>query len=613
LSVEGWEGRVLDGMRLLGQMRLAGTAGSIGAADLQLNVMTEDQSTLLSRLGLLTSDRMMVGGRLTGDLRLATAGSSRPITLKGDLRSTDLILRSQKARSLTQTVAMQVDLEVNPERTLVDVRRLEVAGATDGIRSGTLAASGHWPLTVGQPGAMALSIKEWDSGPVMDFFGFLPGRVPGPLPVTAEMTVTQEPDGATLALRGSESVGPLRVTVSGRPSEPTTLRLKHDISRTGEEFRIAALTLTADRMAHHGDRVSLTGAIRTGRQPRLRLRGTAEALDTDWYAALAAPVAGAPAPATLGDPHTAGSAGFPLPLDLDVDVAIGTVLYDTLTIGPGRLLAIGDGRRAQVTLERTGLAGGTVQGTITVAMNKREPDIGWNMKGSGLDLATITEVWFRDPERRLTGRGAFTTAGKGRGTDQATWRQSLVGHAVFDVADGQFIRWRVLEFLADETRIDHFRSLGFETLHGELRLKDGWITLQDVRADGSLAGLEAEGKVALDGRLEIRVAPKVGPTLAPHVKIPCLDQLARTAEGFTVLPIAVTVKGTSERPSYGAALTAGSMVGRQAGAVVGTIADLLTGCRAGDAAQRMTKEAVDAVTGTAKGLLDDVLGRNRKP
>jgi hypothetical protein len=77
----------------------------------------------------------------------------------------------------------------------------------------------------------------------------------------------------------------------------------------------------------------------------------------------------------------------------------------------------------------------------------------------------------------------------------------------------------------------------------------------------------------------------------------------KTVDGFTVLPVAVTVEGTTENPSYGVSTMAGSTVGRHTGALIGTIADLFTACRGGESAQRATEEAL----GTAKKTMDDLL------
>ena len=432
----------------------------------------------------------------------------------------------------------------------------------------------------------------------------MPGRGPGSLPLTAEMTVTQEAGGKALGLQGKETIGPISVTAKGHDREPATVHVVHDTVQSGDEVRVTALSLVADRPKGRPDRAAVSGSVRLGPRPHLQLHGSLDAFDADWYAALTASPSERPqAGKAFGKPHDGkdDETGIALPLDLDVDIRIGAVTYWTLEIANGRLIAKGDGDSMQATLEPIGLAGGSVQGTVTVALKGGQPEFAWDATGNALDLSLITKAAFAEPEPRVTGRGGFTTSGTGLGQGE-TLLQSLSGTAVFDIADGQFIKSRLLEFLAEKTRIEQFRGLGFQTVHGELQIKDEWVHLNQVRVESPSVAVEAGGKIGLNGQLDVQVQPKIGPTLSDHVQIPCLNQFMKTVDGFTVLPVAVTVEGTTENPSYGVSTMAGSTLGRQTGALIGTIADLFTGCRGGEAAQKATEKAL----GTAKQTVDDL-------
>jgi phage baseplate assembly protein gpV len=620
VNVDSWALRALDGKRLLAQARLTGSADSVGATDLALDVAASDLSEFVDRLGLLTERQrgLISGGNLTGKVQLVTAGPQKPLSVKGALHSVNLNIRLDKTHQMTRSLGLQAEVEVDAARSLAEIQRLEFAVESGGAKAGTLTVSGRWPLPAAgattRAGAVNLTVNEWDTAPFVDFFAILPGRGPGPLPLTGEIKFIQEAGGLTLAVQGKETIGPVSITANGGNPESTTVHLEHDVVRNGDEIKVAALSLLAERPKGRADRVEVNGNIRTGPRPRLQLRGSVDALNADWYTSLtASPSDQAPNGKTSGEPQDAKDkgAGLAVPLNLDVDLTIGAVIYRTLEIGKGRLIAKGDGERMKAAMEPTGLAGGSVQGTVTIALRGGQPEFGWDAKGDTLDLGVLTKAAFAEPEPRVTGRGKFTTSGKGRGQGEAL-RQSLDGTIVFDVADGQFVKSPVLEFLAEQTHIKEFSGLGFRTLHGELQLKDGWVHLNQVRADGPSVAVEAGGKVGLDGQFDARVQPKIGPGLSDHVRIPCLDKFTKTADGFVVLPVAVTVKGTAENPIYGAEVTAGSIFGRQAGNLVGTIADVLSGCRDGDATQKSTEEAVGAIKEQAESLIKGLLGGKKK-
>ncbi len=608
VEFESWELRALNGNTVLAQARLTGSAGAAGPTRLEMDLTVGNVSEFIRRLGIFTvrQREMIAGGNLTGNVRLATPGPGKPVTVTTGLKSTNLSIRMDTSHQLTQTVLLQAEVEVDASRTVAEFQRVHIATESGGAGTGTLTVSGRWPLTTADTNASAVSLNvtayEWDSGPSVDFFGLLPGRRSGSLPVTGELKLTREAGSQTVALQGKETMGSISIVGKGGVPEPATIHLEHAVTWNGNELRVAMLSLTSERPNGRADRVAMTGNIRMRPSPGVQLRGNLGAVDADWYAAL---MSAPPDQGRAGKPHDATDEGSGVPalLDLDVDFAIGSVIYRTLEFGKGRLLAKGDGTSMQATLEPTGLAGGSVDATLTVTLENGEPQFVWDAKGNSLDIGLLSKRLLGESEPRVTGLGRFTTSGTGRGRGEAV-QQSVTGTAVFDMADGQFVKSRVMEFLAEQTRIEQFRGLAFRTLHGDLQLKDGWVHLKQLRAEGPGVILEADGKIGLDGRLDAHVQPKIGPDFSDRVRIPCLDQFAKTADGFTVLPVAVSVKGTATDPALSAQTTAGSIAGRHAGALVGTIADLLTVCQGGDAAQKASKGAVE----TAKDFFQSLLG-----
>ncbi|HEX6950499.1 MAG TPA: AsmA-like C-terminal region-containing protein [Nitrospira sp.] len=598
MSVDSWTIRALDRNQQLAQVRLTGSVDVGGATDLVLDVNTADVSDLVDRLGLLTErqHKMISRGNLTGDIRVVGAGPDQPLTIKAGLRAAKLRIRLDKTHKITRTFGVLAEMEIDGARTMADIQRIEVSIESDGTYAGTLLVSGRWPLTdqatMTSVASMNVTVKEWDSRPLVDFLDILPGREPGPLMVSGALNVAQRAGGRTIVVQGSETVGPIRVAVKGRTDpEPATIHIEHLVTQSGGEIQIAKLSMNSERPMGRADQVMMKGMVRSGLRPHLELRGSVDALDADWYAALLAqPTSETPeeqtttgAPPPLKEPK----AGFGLPLDLDVDLAIGTLTYRNLPIGAGRLLANGDGQSMHATLEPTGVAGGSVQGTFAIVQKDGQQDITWDAKGNALDLSLFLKALFNEPESRITGLGRFTTSGTGRGQGEVL-RNSLSGIAVFDVDNGRFAKSPVMEFLAKQTRIEEFQGAEFKTFHAELHIKEGWMHLNQTRAVGSMYAVEAEGKIGLDGQLDAQVFPKVGPTFSKHVTIRCLDQFAKASDGFTMLPVSVTVKGTAGNPQYG---TSAGAFKREGGELLGVIANLLTGCKGGDSAKSPTQEA----------------------
>ena len=120
-------------------------------------------------------------------MRLVTAGPAKPLTVKAELRSANLNVRLDNTHQLTRTLGLQADVAVDAARTVAELQRVEVTVESGGAKAGALTASGRWPLAAAgaksTAGVVSVTVKEWDSAPFVDFFGILPGRQAGPLPL----------------------------------------------------------------------------------------------------------------------------------------------------------------------------------------------------------------------------------------------------------------------------------------------------------------------------------------------------------------------------------------------------------------------------------------------
>ncbi len=595
VHVKEWKMQASVGSQAIAEASIAGSAGiKEGSMDLVLEASAGDVALMLDRLALLDprQRKLIVGGDLTGEVRVVSNGQNEPLSVKTTVRARAVGIKMAKARPLTYAFDAHGELEMDAARTEVQFKQFAMSLKSGPASGGTVTMTGRWPLAsssqnahpgVLRPGALTVTVREWDGGPLAELLDLTPGRAPGPVLVNADVMLTREPASGSLAIRGSETLGPIRAVHIDKGPMEATLHIEHDLVKRGDELHAAAFTLTAERPHGLPDRVTANGAIRLGTQPAAQIKGEVTSLDAGWYTdLLSAPATDAKArempPRSSGATPSAAQGGVGVPMVLNADVGIGTVVYRTLTIGPGRLLAKGTGDNLQVTLQPTGFAEGTVEGEVVVAMTDGQPGYTWSAKGQGVNTKLLDQLLEAGKEPRLTGPGAFTTSGTGRGQGDAL-KQSLWGTVVIDVTDGAFIRSPFLDYLAKQTRIAQLQAMGYDRIHGELRIDKGVIHIDRLDVEGSAAKLEGSGTVGLDRRVDLRVMTKIGPKLADKVRNSCVTSMLKTPDGFLALRFAVMVTGTVEEPVFSPVTARGAHVKGAAGGVVTTLTELLRGCK----------------------------------
>ncbi len=616
--------RVMAGPKELFLLQVTGsTDTSRGAMNVTAHAFSVDVTNALRRVGWLSERgaRMSGGGELSAKLQLVTAATDQPLAVTGEAKIGNLRTVVARDKTLTNTLTAQVDLGVNGERTLVSLSKNSVRVEANGKPAGLLTLTGQWPLTRAgrpprggaasvSPGQVVLKARDLDGAPLVVLLDLLPGRAPGLLPVSIDATVSHDPATQVTRISGREIVGPLSLLNEGVGSAPTTIHLAHDLTVRGEEnIEVAELALTSERPRAVGDDVKLTGNLRLGKQPRLELRGNLAQLDAAWYADLFSSsdngkgARGRKTADTRTEEKQRSSETLPLalPLDLDLDTSIGTVTYRTIAIGKGRLKGRGTGERADLTLEPTGLAGGSVRGVLALAMKQETPHMSWSAEGKDIELNPILKAFQSGNGPEIKGRAAFTTSGSGRGQGAAL-KESLSGTAVIDVTDGEVVKSKLLTYTAQQTNVKEFEGMKFKNIHAELELADGWIKMTRLTARGPGLGLRGRGKIGWEGQVEAIVTPSVTGELADHAKALCLSPLLRTVDDVTEFPFAVNVSGTVAEPKFSMTVTTGGAVARGVGGLPSNVFETLKKCGGG---------GVDVLKGAGK-LFEGLLGGEKK-
>jgi hypothetical protein len=578
IRVESLNVEALAGARLVAVAGFSGRTNiADGATDLAVTFKTDSMADLFNRIGLLDERqrKLFTGGSVTAEGRLIGRGQQHPLSAQATIHARELRFQPLQGQFLTYSLLTEGTAELNAARTGVEINKIGMTLESQGKAAGTLTLAGTWPIVSSkQGGAITVVTKDLDTAPLVDVFGLFPGREHGPLPVSANVAIARDSASGSLVVRGQEILGPIRVARKGEDggSNEATIRIEHDLTRHNDEIRATVLTVTADRPGGKSDRMTASGTVRISGRPSVQLRGDIASLDAAWYEALfSRPDA---------TPQTVTNQTNPLALlmNLDAELSIGSVSYGTLMIGSGRLIAKGTGERLETKLEPTGIAGGRVDAIVTLAQQDSHAQLTWSGKGQGLSIETIMQAVEPGQEARLKGTGSFTTSGNGL-LNEDPFGKHLSGIFNFNIADGQFMRAPLLQFLAKYTHIGEIEQMGFDGLKGQVRLEGEWIHADSITVTGSIASLEGNVSVSPDSTVDGQIFVKIGPSLGKKIKIPCMSALLKTPDGFTALPVAVRISGLMRDPTFRPDTAAWHQAKGGITSLAHEMKNLLRGCR----------------------------------
>jgi len=591
IDVTAWNIRVLAGSAAMAEARVSGSTDvTDGSADLALKFTTDNMTAFLAQMGMLGGPQLkyVAGGAVMAEGRLLSQGSRSPISLQATIRSRNLRLKPPPGHSLAYDIDLQGKAEVNAPRTVVELNPMTFTLKHAAKEAGTVMLWSRWPLvSSGAEATARIVARQLDCMAVSDLYKALPGRIPGPLPVNADLTMSMDTSrNGKFTLSGQETIGPVQVLrKDGGPTE-ATVRIEQNLNRHDDELNVTKFTLSADRPDGLADQATASGSINFGRKRRAAVKGRVASLDAGWYAALFSAQDSKPDSTTQQgskqSPRNIGkqSDAQAFLANFDAEFSIGTVSYRSLAIGPGRLTAKGTEEILEVMLEPTGFAEGQVEGTVALKHEGAQSRMEWSGKGQGLNLESILQAVEPGEPARLTGIGSFQTSGGGDvDAKEGLTRRHLKGTGVFDITGGTFVRIPLFDFLAKYTRVQEFSQMGFTDLRGDLTLDSGVLSLDRMSTTATVSSLEGSGTMAEDGAVDGLVFVKVGPSLAKNVKIPCMSALLVLPDGFVALPFAVRVKGSGENLTYRVDPSPWDQAKGTISSFAGKMKNLVSGCR----------------------------------
>jgi hypothetical protein len=589
IGVEALNVEVLAGAGVIAKAGLSGEANiADGSTDFALSFNTDSMAKLLGRIGLLDERQRTVftGGKVSAEGRLRSRGQDHPLSVQATIHALELRFQPVQGQFLTYSLATEGTAELNAARTDIEIRKIGMTLDSKGRPAGTLTLAGTWPIAASkQGGAITVVTKDLDAAPLVDIFGVFPGREHGSLPVSADVSIARDSVNGSLVVRGQEMLGPIGVARKGEAggSNEATLRIEHDLSRHNDEIRVTALTVTADRPGGRSDRVTAGGSVRIAGRPGVQLKVEIASLDAAWHEALFSrpelvPQTSANQAVEKDREGRTEPSSLAFLMNLDAEMSIGSITYNTLMIGPGRVTVKGTGERLEAKLEPTVIADGLADAIVTLVQQDKQTQLTWSGKGQGLNVESIMQAAGPGREAVMKGTGSFVTSGTGL-LNEEPFRKHLSGIVNFNVADGQFIRAPLLQFLSKYTHIKELEQMGFDALQGNVRLEDGWIHADSLTVTGSLASMEGNASASPDDAVDGRIFVKIGPSLANRIKIPCMSALLKTSDGFTALPFAVRVNGFRKNLTFSPDTAAWHNTKGGITSLADTMKNLLRGCR----------------------------------
>jgi len=575
----------LAGRSLIAKAQVTGhTDVDDGSMDLAVTFNSGSMATLLDWIGLLDERQrtVFVGGQISGNWHVRGRGHRHPVAAEGTIDVRHLRVHPSHDPVLTYSFLTEGTAELNAAWTGITINKIDMTLTSQERPAGTFTLAGTWPIAASkQDGAITVVTKDLDAAPLVEVFGIFPGREQGPLPVTADITIAQDSAGESLIVRGQETLGPIRVAHKGgdRAHDAATIQIEHDLSRHRDEIRIRALTITTTRPHGRSDRVTAGGVVRIAGKPGAHLKGDVTSLDAAWLAALFSKPGLRPHSSVnhIADKDQETRL-FTFLTNLDAEIAIGSVSYHTLMIGPGRIIAKGIGEQLEIKMESTTMAGGRVNAATTLARQGTRMQLTWSGKGQGLNVESIMQAAQPGREAVLKGIGSFVTSGSSL-LNEESFRTHASGTFDFSVMDGQVLHSSLFQFLAKYTHLNELEQMGFDGFRGNMRLEDGWIHGDSLAITGSLASLEGNASVSPDDMADGRIFVKIGPSLAKKIKIPCMSALLKTPDEFTALPVAIRINGSRENPIFSPDSAAWNYTKGGLTSVADTMKNLVRGCR----------------------------------
>lgn len=496
-----------------------------GAGRLEIGLDSDDLAAALFGLGVLPPDaRDRIRGGTTSGTFQASLGKAVDVTGAASVDGIELAPGNGARRRQN----LRVEADAGSGDGIVEIRRLVVSVADPEAREpGAIEVSGALPSsaeTVPRETELKVALRRLALGHWIEALGGPSVETLGPVLCEGDLTVRRAAGESRLTIEGEERFT-LRSAAARETIEVTTRNTVEHLPSEATKFSAVLSTRESNRD---------TGLM--------KIEGVL------------------------------GSEGA-----LRVDVDIDRLRFREIDASSGSVKLDRAEGRTLVEIAPTDLAGGRIEGRLDYRATDAR-SLAWSLRTRKVDVGRLHRSLVGDA-RRVEGILDLDTTGRGAGRDADQLRRNIDGGLEASMSKARLASTPILTYLARVTGISEFEDLTFNSVVADVAIGEGLARIRRMEGSGQAANLEVTGQATLAGDLDLRVNPRVGPSLAGSVeKIFAVGMLVRTVADFVALPINVTVKGPYDNPKYAVeprvpgALDrlSGGVAGEAAGAVIDT-------------------------------------------
>lgn len=413
---------------------------------------------------------------------------------------------------------------------------------------------------------VAGKVLSYAKGPVLDITARMPMMAVSDFIASlqaglAEPVVQMRPSGrigALFHLKGSPDQPEALVEQGNITLETVGFNMGQLLPEINGDIRVSGDTAASDNMVIHvaGDflHVEFTASNLLGKMISINNTITAHQLDIDRLIASMGMdrKKDEKRPSDTAPDKVPDKSEEPGPLEIPAhvtgEVRVGHAVFRGLDILNFELQYLLKDNMLTVNHFRGNVAGGKISGISRAEINRKPIAYTADISLEDTRVENILKVLYPAAENTVFGNMFLKADIKGEGTAWETISQKLTFRADLIILDGRVSGKGLAGGLAAFLGSDRLEVLEFDSLKGNMKLKDGQIIL-DSRFAGREVRMAPTGTIGLDGLLNLSLGLQLAPSIASGIRIGNLySQVMQTGDNWTLVPLGVG--GTLQAPRF---------------------------------------------------------------